>query len=236
MARKAQKKAAPKKAMKKAPAKKAVKKAATKKAAATSSRRDSDVRRRQIEEVALKLIIKNGYRATSMLTVARQAKASNETMYKWYGSKQALIEAIAKNEADDLGKVLDDAISAESKPDKALGVVGPLILKYVTNDRNVALVRAASGDVHDTGTIGKTVASGERDMMAAKLAPTFEDAQPPRKRDKKKAKEAADLYLSTLIGDLQVRRAIGARGALSPKEITQRSDLAADIALKFAKG
>ena len=44
-------------------------------------------RRRQIEAAAYDLLVQYGYDGTSMLAVAKAAKASNETMYRWYGDK-----------------------------------------------------------------------------------------------------------------------------------------------------
>ena len=233
-AAKAPAKKAAAKAVAKAAKKPAAKSAAAKKPAA-SNRRDSDARRKQIEDVALKLIIKNGYRATSMLTVAREANASNETMYKWYGNKQALITAIVKRELDLVAGEIDATLNGASKPDAAIAAAGEVILKHVTGDRGVALLRAAGGDVHDTGEIGKAIANGERDMMVAKLAVPFEQVLPPRKRDKRNAKDAADTYLNLLIADMQVRRLIGARGSLSSKEMAQRAQQAAENAIRLAK-
>ena len=58
-------------------------------------RADTRARRQaQIEEVAYRLLQIRGYAATSMLAVAREASASNETLYRWYGDKNGLFTSM----------------------------------------------------------------------------------------------------------------------------------------------
>ncbi len=43
-----------------------------------------------------------GYAGASMLAIARQAKASNETLYNWYGDKNGLFRALVVRNAGEV--------------------------------------------------------------------------------------------------------------------------------------
>lgn len=45
-------------------------------------------RRERIEETAYAVLKESGYKAASLLAIARRASVSNETLYNWYGNKQ----------------------------------------------------------------------------------------------------------------------------------------------------
>ncbi|MCP4433742.1 MAG: TetR/AcrR family transcriptional regulator, partial [Gammaproteobacteria bacterium] len=47
-------------------------------------------RQYRIEEATYELLAESGYHACSMLSIAKRAKASNETLYRWYGDKVGL--------------------------------------------------------------------------------------------------------------------------------------------------
>ena len=50
----------------------------------------------RIEQAAYELIDEFGYDGISMLKIAKRAKASNETLYKWYGDKKGLFSALVE--------------------------------------------------------------------------------------------------------------------------------------------
>ena len=53
-------------------------------------------RHEAITKAAYAQLAKNGYDGTSMLSIAKAAKASNETLYRWYGDKQGLFAAMVR--------------------------------------------------------------------------------------------------------------------------------------------
>ena len=72
---------------------------------------NQEKRRRQIEAAAYDVLRQKGYRATSMLAIAKEAGASNETLYKWYGNKQNLFQALVIANAQDVVDHLDRSIA-----------------------------------------------------------------------------------------------------------------------------
>lgn len=188
-----------------------------------------DTRRAEIEEAAYELLSEKGYKATSMLAVARAAKASNETLYNWYGNKQALFQAIVARNAAQARETLQAALAGQGALDEVLERLGPLLLRLVTGDKAVALNRAAAGDVHDTATLGPAIAAAGRDAIVPLLARLIARDTP----DVQDAEEAAEAYIDLLIGDLQIRRVIGTLPPLSDAEVIARSDRARRLLMRL---
>ena len=183
-------------------------------------------RRTAIEQAAHEVLAEKGYKAASMLEIAKRAGASNETLYKWYGNKQglfrALVEANAANVVEMLEASLNETEGAEG-PTDAFDRLGPALLRLVTGERAIALNRAAAGDVHDTATLGPALAQGGRDRVVPLVAALFDketedDQTRPIGKD-----EAAEIYIALLIGDLQVRRVTGALAPLTDEQMKTRS-------------
>lgn len=185
-----------------------------------------EARRQAIEDAAYAVLAKEGYKAASMLAIAREAKASNETLYRWYGNKQGLFGSLVERNAETAREMLDAALSSKDTPLLVLETLGPVLLRLVTSERAVALNRAAAGDVHDTATLGAALAAGGRQALKPRIAALLAQANEVDVLRVPDPGEAADIYISLLIGDLQIRRVTGALDALSRAEIATRSERA----------
>jgi len=190
-------------------------------------------RRERIEEAAYAVLKEAGYKSTSVLAIARRASASNETLYNWYGSKQALFCALVEANARRARELLEDALRQGDNPLETLAALGPVLLALVTGDRAVTLNRAAAGDVSDTGTLGQTIARAGRDTIAPLVRDLLESAQRAGLILCDDPAEAAEIYISLLIGDLQIRRVIGVIDELSIREAARRSHRAFDLFIRL---
>ena len=182
-------------------------------------------RRAAIEAAAHDVLAEKGYKAASMLEIARRAGASNETLYKWYGNKQGLFRALVEANARQVAQVLGDHLAAVDDGD-VFGTreeVGPLLLKRVTGARAVALNRAAVGDVHDTGTLGPTLAAAGRDSIVPMIDTLLRRGRQAGELRFADDEPVAEIYISLLIGDWQVRRATGALDEPGERAIADRS-------------
>ncbi|MEM1288824.1 MAG: TetR/AcrR family transcriptional regulator C-terminal domain-containing protein [Pseudomonadota bacterium] len=118
-------------------------------------------------------------------------------------------------------------------PVEALRALGPALLEVVTSKRAVALNRAAAGDFYDTGQLGRALAKGGRNAVVPLNAKLLERARGDGVVAAESCEEAADVYISLLLGDVQIRRAIGALGELPPEEITAHAERALFLFLKI---
>ena len=170
-------------------------------------------REAQIVEAAYGLLEEKGFDGVSMLGVAKAAKASNETLYRWYGDKQGLFMAlVARNVAE-----FETRLAQKSRGDtlaEQLAKFGPALLGMLLGPRAIALNRAAAAD--GTGALGKALALGGRDVVRPRLVALMAELDA--------SEVMADLYMTLLIGDLQIRRVTGALAPLSLADIQTRSD------------
>ena len=191
----------------------------------TRSRRED-----QIEAAAYALLAERGYAGTSMLNIAKRAKASNETLYRWYGDKRGLYLALIAKNAEAATQVLQAAEAKDMAPQDALAKLGPVLLCLLTGDKAVALNQAAAADA--TGELGQALAQAGRDTVAPMIGKVFENLRADGVLSFKDTGDAVDLYLSLLVGDLQIRRVIGVLPGLSEDQVSARAAAAtAQLAL-----
>jgi AcrR family transcriptional regulator len=176
-----------------------------------------------IKEAAFEILAEKGYKAASMLEIARRAKASNETLYKWFGNKQALFKALVEDNAREARELLEKALADGSDPIDALSRLGPVLLEIVTGEKAIALNRAAAGDVFETATLGGTIADYGRETILPLLTAVFERAGKEGMLAIDDPREAAETYVNLLIGDLQIRRVIGVSPPPARKQAEART-------------
>lgn len=190
-------------------------------------------RRARIEQAAYEVLGELGYNSASLLAIAKHARASNETLYNWYGNKQGLFRSLVASNAREAAELLERAAADKSDPIEVLAKLGPVLLGIVTGERAVMLNRAAAGDVSDTATLGKAIAEAGRETIAPLLRSLLERARDERAIKCDDIDAAAETYFQLLIGDLQIRRAIGVVGPLSANEIDVRARRGQELFLKL---
>ncbi|MBM7069435.1 TetR/AcrR family transcriptional regulator [Actibacterium sp. 188UL27-1] len=181
---------------------------------------NKDKREAQIAEAAYKLLEHKGFSNVSMLMIARAAKASNETLYRWYGDKHGLFLALVRRNTDEVRHVLQD-VPLEDGLAANLSRIGPVLLGMLLGARAVALNRAAAAD--PSGDLGRALALAGRDVVAPLLADLMTGLS-----DRMDPVAATELYLSLLIGDQQIRRVIGVMPLPDPPALQARADAALD--------
>ena len=165
------------------------------------------IRQQQIETAAYALLEKKGYGGTSMSGIAKQARASNETLYNWYGDKQGLFRALVTRNATEVKAHLEEELKTDHDALSILLSLGPKLLNLLTGDRAVALNRAAAAD--SSGELGATLSQSGREAVFPLLQQVLERARDDGQLQFAETGEAVGLYLDLLIGDLQIRRVIG---------------------------
>lgn len=181
-------------------------------------------RRSRIEAAAYELLLEKGYKSTSMLAVARRARVSNETMYRWYGDKAGLFRSLV---AANTGRAADILSGAEgARGVTQLRALGPMLLEMVLSERVIALNRAAAADIAAGGALGRAIAELGRDVVAPRIVQAIARAQAEGDIAAGSARDAAEDYIALLIGDQQIRRVIGAIPAMEEVAAAARADAA----------
>ncbi|WP_336072245.1 TetR/AcrR family transcriptional regulator [Nitratireductor rhodophyticola] len=164
-------------------------------------------RQAQIERAAYRLLRERGYGGTSMLAIAREARASNETLYRWYGDKNGLFKTMVEANARETREALQRAIEAGDDPLECLENVAPVLLSMLLGERAIALNRAAAAD--ESGELGAAIAAGGRNAVAPLVEELLRRACEAGSLTALSPSTAAEQFLGLLIGDLQIRRVIG---------------------------
>ncbi len=174
-----------------------------------------------IHAAAYRLVAERGYADTSMLAIAKAARASNETLYRWYGDKKGLFRSMVEANARDSLELLTSRMDDTSDPLQRLHELAPVLLGMLVSERAVALNRAAASDV--SGELGAALAQGGRDSVFPLLVETMARAVDSGALAAASPEQAAQWYLSLLIGDLQVRRVNRSLGEPDRNFIDQQS-------------
>ncbi len=182
------------------------------------------LRQEQIENAAYEVLEEKGYAGTSMQGIARRARASNETLYNWYGDKQGLFKALVTRNAAEVRALLQAELSSNRNAFDILGLLGPRLLTLLLGDRAVALNRAAAAD--PSGELGATLSQAGRESILPLLDRVLQSARRTGQLSFDQSETAVGLYLDLLIGDLQIRRVIGRVPAPDAAFCKSRSDTA----------
>lgn len=188
-------------------------------------------RHQEISEAAYRLLASQGYGATSMLSIAKAAGASNETLYRWYGDKQHLFAEMVEDNAAIVKAELEASLAGDGDPQDALGQIGAKLLALLTSERAIVLNRAAAAD--SSGTLGATIAKAGRGTIAPLIAKLMDRLIQDRIIAEQNATETTEIYLGLLIGDLQIRRVIGQLEPLTEADCIARSDRALKLLQKL---
>jgi len=183
------------------------------------ARPDKNTRNAQILDAAFRMLDEKGFSGLSMQAVARAARASNETLYNWYGDKTGLFSHLIAQNTGALRAQLDAL--PDQPPLDQLAAFGPLLLTMLLGPRAIALNKAAAAD--DSGTLGPALAAAGRDTVKPWVEEVMARAIADRQLGGGSAQTLAETYLTLLIGDLQIRRVTGAIPPLSEAQIAGRA-------------
>jgi AcrR family transcriptional regulator len=187
-------------------------------------------RHEAIAEAAYTLLAEKGYDGASMLSIAKMAKASNETLYRWYGDKQGLFRALVQDNAAQIADELGQAISRNDDPLETLERVAPVFLSMLLGERAVLLNRAAASE--PTGELGAALSAGGREVVQ----PLFKDVMMGiAKGDSAQAEMLTGAFLGLLVGDLQIKRVIGVDSVPTAAQIDARATAALHLFSKLVE-
>ena len=184
-----------------------------------------------ISRAAYALLTEHGYAGASMLRIARAAKASNETLYRWYGNKDGLFRAMVEDNAAETRRLLEEAIEGQDDTRATLERIAPVFLAMLLGDKAVLLNRAAAAD--PTGKLGAAISAGGRGQVMPLLDQLMQricayNGIP--------SSEATGWFLGLLVGDLQVRRIIHDGPAPIQEDIDARCRMALQAFYRLIDG
>ena len=195
---------------------------------------DKEQRRLEILAAAMELLSEKGYRGMSMLAVARRARASKETLYTWFGSKQGLIEALITWKAEGQERVLTRAVeNAPADVEAVLREFGASMLTMFLSDPTLTMNRIAIGEATASPELSRIMIEKGRNRVRPAIVDYL-----ARCRDKglltfDDPDEAADSYIGLLQGDLRVRGLMGVLPDMDSAQLAARASRTAGLFMRL---
>ncbi len=118
---------------------------------------DHSSRRGEILDAAFNEFAARGYAGASMETIARQAHASKETLYSWFGNKEKLFNTLLQARIDGFtSRYQSGGLGPDSSPEMVLQTIAEDVMRFMlaveplsralgTADEPVARARHAAG-------------------------------------------------------------------------------------------
>lgn len=100
-------------------------------------------RHEAVIQAAFEELVARGYEKTTMLSIAKRAGASKETLYAWFGNKEGLFAALIKYQAETTVTRVKAALESESNPRATLTNFATGLLRLLLSEPSISLNRAA---------------------------------------------------------------------------------------------
>src|SRR4051812_40344086 len=86
-----------------------------------------DEQRQRVVDAAYRLFAEHGFDDVTMAEIAAEADVARATVFNYYGSKHALIEAITEGVLDFYTLMLDEALADETTPT-------PMLMRHLCDE------------------------------------------------------------------------------------------------------
>ena len=164
---------------------------------------------RAIVEAAARVFLEMGYGAASMDAIAAEAGVSKQTVYSYFGSKEALFEAIIEVKCDELMAPGSLKLVPGQDHAEALTDVARRFLTLVLADPNSALFRVVVAESVRFPELAEAFYRAGPTTATETLAGYLADLGDQGVLAIADATAAAKLFFAMLRGDLYMRRLLG---------------------------
>lgn len=181
-------------------------------------------RRREILNAAADLFGREGYGATSLDTIVEAAGCSKSTIYKLFGNKKGLLEALTQDITEGLSEVLYTLDQAEMDIEDLLRSYAEQALMLILSEKHIAVVKAIITETWqfpDLGTryyqLGPFIAQHELALYLRKAGDRglLKIDEPER---------AGVRFFGLLLWDLMIPLIIGAKPFMNEAEIKSHAE------------
>jgi AcrR family transcriptional regulator len=186
-----------------------------------------DPRRGAMLAAAYESFVEHGVSGATTDEIARRARVSKREIYRLFGSKEALFSALVRERAGAMRSALELA-----PPDgreaalEALERFGREFLGLLVQPTTVAVYRLAMAESGRLPELGRELDAAGRGTVWAALTGWMAEARARGALPVPDVERAAGSFMALLMGDLQVRLALGAAAAPEAGEVARRAALA----------
>jgi AcrR family transcriptional regulator len=191
-------------------------------------------RQGEVLEAALSLLVAGGDKLT-MNGVARLARCSKETLYKWFGDRDGLLVATVQWQAAKVGvPKLDRAHLDAPALRRAVEDFGRALLTVLASENSVALNRVAIAHAGTTvPDLGAIVLENGRREMGRRLKPVLEAGRSVGLLRFADSEDAFRTFFGLVVRDVQIRRLLGETARPNAETIAREARAATDQFFKL---
>lgn len=190
-------------------------------------------REAKILDAAARLLATQGYSSTSMLSIAKETDASNQTLYRWYGSKEALFSLLIKRKAAETARELAKSVQRSAPLQNVLTVFGTTLITILSAQDMVLLHRAAAQMASQSDLLSNAIAEMDRVSVRPQLMVFFERAREANELEFDDLEQAVDVFLTLLVGDIPFNCTLGLAEPLHKSEAKEHAARAVTLFLKL---
>lgn len=171
-----------------------------------------------ILEAARRLFIRDGYGATGMDTIAREAGVAKQTVYNHFHSKELLFAAVVRNRCDEMTGVLEDGSIRKGKPEDVLRELGWQFLQALFADNRLPLLRVLIAEAVRFPELGRIYYASGPDVAAKRLASYLDELNRNGILEIPEPRIASEQFYGMLSSHLQMRALLDVD---SPAQLSQ---------------
>jgi AcrR family transcriptional regulator len=193
---------------------------------------DDGVKRRQIMEGAREIFMSAGFDAASMNDIARAAGVSKGTLYAYFDSKEALFEALIREERAHQPERNTMFPDDEPDPAKALAIYGRALVAHVTGSDALTQARVVAFAAAKFPRLGQTFYEAGPEFGVRTLKGRLDAFVAAGTLAIGDTRLAATQFIDLCLGDVLKRLLFMVVTSLSEEEIGLTADSAVDMFMK----
>ncbi|WP_434058462.1 TetR/AcrR family transcriptional regulator [Coralliovum pocilloporae] len=183
-------------------------------------------RQADVLEKALQLLVDGGEKGLTTAGLARAANCSKESLYKWFGDRQGLLEAVITFQAGKVGFPDAEADGGDARAYQArLRSFVTQLMSVLFGETSLALNRLAIGQAGGEGAaLGTLLLERGKRMISANARTLLEEGRSRGLLSFDDPDEAYSLLYGLVIRDCHVRMLLGEGLRESERDFMRRAD------------
>ncbi len=162
-------------------------------------------RRDEIAAVAEGVFLERGFADTTMQIIAARAGASKETLYRRFGSKEALFSEVVRRRSS---RVTGEEGELSGPPERALFDFGLSLLRVLSSSESLCLYRVVMAEIAREPELGRIFYNQGPGRLLEQLAAYLKAAVQRGELRCKNANLAAKLFMGAVVAHHQISKLI----------------------------
>ncbi len=193
----------------------------------------TEARREAILDAAKGLFLEKGFQQTSLCDILRRSKGSRSTLYKLFGNKEGLLEAMIQESTDEAWGILQTWLTDHpAASEQALVDLGCRFMKTLLAPGALAVHRVLVSEAPRVPEQAAFFFEAGPERTKARLTAWFAEAQDVGDFVDGEPALLAELFLGMVFGDTFFRRVLGLSVELDQAAIEQKVRTAVAVFLE----